>query len=190
MGLTGVLEPDFERDHLEPILGGSKDLDAHGIEFAGLLPIGEVFRALHRAAVVVVNCNWEGSTETYCRSALEAQASGAPVVGAARGSLPEVIRDGATGLLVDEPNPSALARAIIMLLKDRALRGRLGTAGQAWARRTAGYDSIAADWEAVAHRAVRDEAAPAPHRLAPDLLRCAGYGRLRLAARRAARALS
>lgn len=183
-GWTGALEPEFERRYLEPLLDGARDPRTIGVEFAGLLPISGVFSELRRAAVAVVNCNWEGSTETYCRSALEAQACGTPVVGAARGALPEVIRDGVTGILVDEPSHAALARAIVRLLKDESLRTKLGAEGRAWARSTADYDRIAGEWENVARRALRDEEAPAPPRVLSDLLRKVGYGRLRLGARR------
>lgn len=187
-GWTGVLEPEFEREYLEPVLGGSRNLDTHGIEFAGLLPMTEVFRALQRAEVAVGNCNWDGSTETYCRSALEAQACGTPVVGAARGSLPEVIRHGVTGLLADEPDPAALAQTIVALLRDATLRARMGEAGQTWARNVADYTRIAAEWEALALRAARDEDAPATRLVLSDLLRSIGYGRVRLLARRLIRA--
>lgn len=183
-GWTGVLEPQLERDYLAPILGGVRDAGVLGIEFAGLLPMADVFRALRRAEVAIVNCNWDGSTETYCRSALEAQACGTPVVGAARGSLPEVIRHGVTGLLVDEPNSAALAQSIVELLQDPTLRARMGEAGQHWARSTANYDGIAAEWEALALRAARGGDAPATRRLGRDLLRTMGYGRARLIARR------
>lgn len=183
-GWSGVLEPQLEREYLEPSLGGSRDIRALGIEFAGLLPMVEVFRTLRRAEVAVVNCNWDGSTETYCRSALEAQACGTPVVGAARGSLPEVIQHGVTGLLVDEPDPAALAQTIVALLRDAPLRARLGAAGQIWARSVADYDHIAAEWEGLALRAARGEDAPAPRLAGPDVLRALGYGRARLAARR------
>jgi glycosyltransferase involved in cell wall biosynthesis len=183
-GWTGVLEPQFEREYLEPILGASRDINALGIEFAGLLPMAEVFRTLQRAEVAVVNCNWDGSTETYCRSAMEAQACGTPVVGAARGSLPEVIRHGVTGLLVDEPSPGALAGTIAALLKDELLRARLSAAGPAWARSVADYGHIAADWEDLALRTGRGEDARGRGHFGLDLLRALGYGRARLAARR------
>jgi colanic acid/amylovoran biosynthesis glycosyltransferase len=51
---------------------------------------------------------------------LEAMALGVPVVATAVSGIPEVVRDGETGLLVPPRNPDALARAIGWALTDRA----------------------------------------------------------------------
>jgi glycosyltransferase involved in cell wall biosynthesis len=59
-------------------------------------------------------------------AALEAAASGCCVVASAHGGLPEIIRDGETGLLVAPNDPFALASAIA-----RADRERLGAAAAA-----------------------------------------------------------
>ena len=182
VGWTGALDAHFEAEFLDPLLGPSRSPSHVSIEFAGLLPLREVFLKLRQASVAVVNCNWEGSFETYCRSAIEAQASGTPVVGAARGSLPEVVHHGETGILVDHPDPRALADAIIRLLNDADLRSRLGHAGHAWARTLGNYEVVCADWEAIARRAINDEPAPAPRRLTGDILRFLGYGRVRIVA--------
>jgi glycosyltransferase involved in cell wall biosynthesis len=57
---------------------------------------------------------------------LEAMALGRPVVAAAVGGIPEVIRDGVNGLLVPPEDPAAIAEAVARLLRDPALRARLG----------------------------------------------------------------
>lgn len=54
-----------------------------------------------------------------------------PVVGCRAGGVPEVVRDGETGLLVDPDDADALAGAIDRLIGDEALRRRLGHAGRA-----------------------------------------------------------
>ncbi|MBD3161741.1 MAG: glycosyltransferase [Candidatus Eisenbacteria bacterium] len=59
---------------------------------------------------------------------LEAMASGLACVGSNVASIPEVIADGETGLLVESGDVAALAAALERLLEDPALRARLGAA--------------------------------------------------------------
>ena len=62
-------------------------------------------------------------------SLMEAMARRRPVVASAVGGIPEVVTDGADGLLVPAGDPDALAAAVTRLLADPALRRRLGEAG-------------------------------------------------------------
>lgn len=64
-------------------------------------------------------------SEGFSRIAVEYFASGVPVVATRVGALPEIIRDGETGLLVDKDDPSAMAEAIGRLVEDAGLRRRL-----------------------------------------------------------------
>lgn len=63
----------------------------------------------------------------------EAWAAGVPVVATALGSLRRLVRDGETGLLVDD-DPAAVAAAVTRLQDDAALRARLAEAGRAAVR--------------------------------------------------------
>ena len=58
--------------------------------------------------------------------ALEAMATGTPVVATNAGGLPEIVQPNVTGLLVPRKNPSELARAVIAMAQDADLRQRLG----------------------------------------------------------------
>lgn len=60
---------------------------------------------------------------------LEAMRAGRPVVASAVGGIPELVRDGVTGLLVPPESPSALARAIAVLIAQPARRHLLGAQG-------------------------------------------------------------
>ncbi len=64
-------------------------------------------------------------------AALEAAAAGCCVVAADHGGLPEILRDGATGVLVAPGDPAALAAALAALRGDRAWRELLGEAAAA-----------------------------------------------------------
>jgi glycosyltransferase involved in cell wall biosynthesis len=64
-------------------------------------------------------------------AALEAAAAGCCVVAARHGGLPEILRDGATGVLVTPCDPAALAAALARLRADPAQREQLGAAAAA-----------------------------------------------------------
>lgn len=64
-------------------------------------------------------------------SLLQAAAAGVPIVAARAGGIPEVVRDGENGLLVEPGDAPALADAVITLLGDPARRQQMGRAGQA-----------------------------------------------------------
>lgn len=69
---------------------------------------------------------WEGLPLT----ALEAQASGIPVVITDVGGSREAIADGETGILVPPKDVSALHQALLRLARDPGLRAKLGEAGR------------------------------------------------------------
>lgn len=63
-------------------------------------------------------------------AALEAMTAARPVVGISAGGIPEVIQSGHTGILVEEGNPSMMARAIAGLIVDREGAAQIGQAGR------------------------------------------------------------
>jgi glycosyltransferase involved in cell wall biosynthesis len=64
-------------------------------------------------------------------AALEAMAAARPVVASAVGGLADAVIDDRTGLLVPPDDAGALSTALARLLRDDALRARLGAAGPA-----------------------------------------------------------
>jgi len=64
-------------------------------------------------------------------SLLEAMARRRPVVATALAGIPEAVRDGETGFVVEPGNAAALADRLIALLARPELRRRMGEAGRA-----------------------------------------------------------
>jgi len=61
---------------------------------------------------------------------IEAMSMKKPVVGARTGGIPELVKDGVTGLLVPPRNPDAIADAIMRLYGDPGLAAELGENGR------------------------------------------------------------
>jgi glycosyltransferase involved in cell wall biosynthesis len=90
-------------------------------------------------AVAVPSRHGEGCPN----AALEAMAAGKPVLGARSGGIPEVVEDGATGLLV---GPGGWGEALGRLRDDAALRARLGEEGRRRARERHAPGAMAASY--------------------------------------------
>jgi glycosyltransferase involved in cell wall biosynthesis len=78
-------------------------------------------------------CVLPSHTETCGLVALEAMASGLPVIAAAAGGLRESVRHDETGLLLAPHDPNAFAAAIEALVLDPARRFALAAAAREWA---------------------------------------------------------
>jgi glycosyltransferase involved in cell wall biosynthesis len=99
--------------------------------------------------------------EALARSALEAMASGLPVVATSVGGMPEAVRDGVTGLLVPPADSKALATAIVCLLRDPGLRRSLGDRARREVRERFSLDAQVPSIEAALARHVFECPAPA-----------------------------
>ena len=64
-------------------------------------------------------------------SAIEALASGTPVVATRVGGVPDVVTDGVDGFLVEPGDAEAAAERLVELARDPSLRARMGEAGSA-----------------------------------------------------------
>jgi N-acetyl-alpha-D-glucosaminyl L-malate synthase BshA len=94
-------------------------------------------------------------TESFGLSALEALASGAPVVGSRAGGLVEVVKEGVTGALREVGDVDGMATAAIEILGDRDRWQAMSTAAAADARARFSRDDIVRNYEALYEDAVR-----------------------------------
>ncbi|MFP4499432.1 MAG: glycosyltransferase family 4 protein [Candidatus Hydrogenedentota bacterium] len=90
---------------------------------------GEEMRALYADSyMVAVPSVWE---EPFGLVAVEAMATGRPVLASQTGGLQDIVRHGETGLLVPPGDAEAWAGALEALLDNPALARRMGAAGRA-----------------------------------------------------------
>jgi phosphatidylinositol alpha-1,6-mannosyltransferase len=87
----------------------------------------------------------EQSVEGFGISLCEASACGVPVVAGRSGGIPEAVRDGETGILVDAESAEAVAGALRRLLDDPTLRTRMGEAGRRSVESHYNWDRVTAD---------------------------------------------
>jgi glycosyltransferase involved in cell wall biosynthesis len=98
---------------------------ARRIHLPGYVP--DAGAILGAADVAVVPSRW---AEAFGLAALEPLAWGVPVIASNTGGLPEVVRDGVDGILVEPGSEPALTRAMADLLADPDRRASMGRSGR------------------------------------------------------------
>lgn len=89
--------------------------------------------------------------EGFGISLVEASACGLPVLAGRTGGIPDAVRDGETGLLVESEQPHQVSMALQKLLDDRALGLRLGAAGRRAVETYYNWNRVAAEVARIGH---------------------------------------
>lgn len=159
-----LLQPQFP--NLAVAIAGDGDLrdelarlasDVPGVRLLGNQSQDEVAALCAAADVVAVPSVHDeaGNVDGLPNFALEALASGTPVVASRVGGLPGAIEDGTTGLLVPEQDAPALAGAIAALLGDRGRAAAIGAAARVIVEQRFGWTRVAERLEAAYEAARR-----------------------------------
>lgn len=98
------------------------------IEWRGFVPYNKVPEALSQIDVFVYPSLHEG----FGRAIMEALAMERAVVTTNVGGIPDLIKDGINGFMVEPNNPEMLAGKIKELMENKELRGKFGKAGRKW----------------------------------------------------------
>lgn len=93
----------------------------------------------------------EGNVEGFGISLVEAGACGIPVVAGRSGGIPDAVREGETGLLVNSERPHEVSDAVRELLDNRIAAQRLGAAGRRAVETYYNWNRVAAEVDGIGH---------------------------------------
>lgn len=112
-------------------------------DLPGLYNCAEVYIGLSRIL--------EQRVEGFGISLVEAAACAIPVIAGRTGGIPEAVREGETGFLVDPEQPEDVCHAVRTLLDDRALAARLGAGGRRSVETYYNWNRVADDIARIGH---------------------------------------
>ena len=170
-------EPDLRRRLVVPVVGGPSgsglDHPESLAQLADSLGIADVVRFVPPVAQAVLADWYSAATlvcvpsynESFGLVAVEAQATGTPVVAAAVGGLTTVVQDQRSGLLVDSHDPEDYARAMRRIVAEPGFRDELSRGALLHAQDFA--------WERTAERTI-EVYRQAVRAMRDDLARVAG----------------
>jgi glycosyltransferase involved in cell wall biosynthesis len=135
--LDALARPDVRALDWRLVIAGSGEIDSHRrqaeqlgiadhVDFLGWVNL-ERIRSLMRTADIFALPSYQ---EGLPMAIIEAMANALPVVTTPVGSIPDMIRDGDTGLLVPPGDVVALSDAFLRLLQSKELRARIGASAR------------------------------------------------------------
>ncbi|MHC4697279.1 MAG: glycosyltransferase family 4 protein [Planctomycetota bacterium] len=114
--LAGMIEPQYQAYYDTRV---KPHLDGKWVEYLGLLSQRELAPVYRKAAAVLFLINW---CEPFGLVAVEAQASGTPLIATRQGALPEIIVEGRTGFVVDSVDEAVGATERVGSISPKACR--------------------------------------------------------------------
>lgn len=99
--------------------------------------------------------------EGFGISMVEASGSGVPVIGGRSGGVPDAVRDGETGVLVDPANVDEITAVAAQLLENDAEARRLGEGGRRAVEQFYNWERVARDLRRLGDEVIAQGQAPA-----------------------------
>lgn len=154
--LEALAKARVQAPELHLVVGGDGEVDkararadelglGDAVDFRGWIAGPAKDDLLRDADLYVLPSHFEGLPV----SILEAMSHSLPVVSTRVGGIPEQVREGQEGLLVDAGDVDALAAALVALAADPALRNAMGQRGRARIESVYAIDRIAAQLRAL-----------------------------------------
>ena len=145
-----------EKNNLEFLIGGSGQLQGEielnlenmglnrKVKILGWIPHDELPKHMNDLKLLVLPSYTEGLPNII----LEAMACGTPVLATAVGAIPDVIKDGDTGFIMEDNSPECIARNIIRALNNLNLEGITKNA-RILVEKEYTYEAVAARYKSI-----------------------------------------
>jgi glycosyltransferase involved in cell wall biosynthesis len=123
------------------------------IRFHGFQPKKILSRSYHQADVLVL----PSLSESLSMALLEGMGCGLPVVASNVGGIPDVVRDGENGILVEPGDSKALADALIYLKRNPSLREEMGGRNARHIRKNFSWEHVVDRYEEAYGEIVKEK---------------------------------
>lgn len=145
-----------KQEKVRVIIGGDGPLrgeietyiDSNGlnerVKFAGWINHDDLPEYLNRLQLLIIPSYTEGIPNVM----LEAMACGTPVLATPVGVIPDVIKDGETGFIMEDNSPKCIAENIIRALSSPDIK-HISTRGQKFAMANYSFEKTVEDWENI-----------------------------------------
>jgi len=133
--IAGMIESQYQDYYNTQV---APHIDGKNVEYLGLLSQKELAPVYRKASAVLFMINW---CEPCSMVGIETQASGTPLIGTRFGYLPEIIKDGETGFLVDTVDDAVEAVGKLGAISPAACRENIETRFSV-SSMAKGYDAV------------------------------------------------
>jgi glycosyltransferase involved in cell wall biosynthesis len=150
--LNGDAAKYFEEHapHIEKTIQAFVDnADSYGARYLGVVDGEEKERAFATSDIFVL----PSYTEGFSMSVLEAMAHGLPIVATRVGALPEIIKEGEHGFLVDPGDCDSIVGALGTLAMSPSTRAEMGVRNRTYIRERFRIERIAGELETILEEA-------------------------------------